>query len=226
MLHFLWVIYARNLYFYNDNRAECTDKISYVELEKFPNIILVSVSISSKVTETLFRQTKSLAINSKIYINEFLETVYLKWINEHHNDGIYILNRFGKPINQKRRKPGWMFTYVPSTLIHQTSYKQDQSRTLRVVWNKIMLRRMFDQNRTGVRAKHFFKAVRNWLLESLMKGVKLKFKYIGQWCFFLYLKTNNCLEKHFKIKDNFYKSFSFVKYLNLYWYFLQQTSEN
>ena len=79
------------IYFIND-RAECPDDVRYVGLEKFPKKILVSVVVSSKkVSMTIFRPTKSLAINSMI--NEFLKHVLLPFINEHHSDWKYILSK-------------------------------------------------------------------------------------------------------------------------------------
>ena len=70
--------------FYSDDRAEFQNEVHYVGLEKFPTKILVSISISFlKGSELLLRQTNSLAINSMIFINEFLGPLLLLFTNEH-----------------------------------------------------------------------------------------------------------------------------------------------
>ena len=106
--------------FYSDDRGECPDDVSYVGLDKFPKKLLVSIAISSKgVSEPLFRPTKSLTINSMIYINEFLERVLLRFINEHHSDGKYIFWPDLVRVHYSEETQAWLngkVTYVPKYL--------------------------------------------------------------------------------------------------------------
>ena len=145
-----------NGHYYSDDRAECPDKVRYVGLEKFPKKILVYVS------KAVFRPTKSLAIKSTIYINEFLEPVLLLFINRHHSDGKYIFWPDLASARCSKETQAWLsgkVIYVPK---HLNPPKVPQARPIENFWGclaqKVYEGSMGGQNRTGVEATHFYQA--------------------------------------------------------------------
>ena len=122
-----------------------------------------------------------------LFTNEFLKPLLLPFINEHHSDGKYKFwsdiarAHYSKETQVWLNGHEWTSHTYSSTLIHQTSSEQDQSRTFRIVWHKRYMREDVrpKQNRSSF---SFFEAERNLpnVYRVFNKGAKSKVKYKGQ----------------------------------------------
>ena len=73
-------------YYTNDKYNKWPDSVRYAEKDKYPNKVIVWVAISNcGIFKPLFHPSKSEAVNSGIYINE-----YIAFFHEHHPDSNYI----------------------------------------------------------------------------------------------------------------------------------------
>ena len=69
--------------YYTNDKSKCPDSVRFAGKEKYPNKVMVWVAIFNLgISKPLFRPSKSEAVNSNIYINDF--------IREHHPDSYYI----------------------------------------------------------------------------------------------------------------------------------------
>ena len=63
----------RNAGYYTNDKSTCLKSMRFARKEKFPKKVLVWIAISDQgISKPLFRLSKSVAINSSIYIHEFL----------------------------------------------------------------------------------------------------------------------------------------------------------
>ena len=72
--------------YYTNDKSKCSDSIRFDVKEKYPNKVTVLVAISNRgISKSLFRPSKTEAVNSGIYINEYIAFFY-----EHHPESNYI----------------------------------------------------------------------------------------------------------------------------------------
>ncbi|XP_065650579.1 uncharacterized protein LOC136078717 [Hydra vulgaris] len=77
--------------YYTNNKKTCPESVRFIGKEKFPKKLLMWIAISDRgMSEPLFRTSKAVAINSSIYINEYLEKRLLPFIHKYHGDFNYL----------------------------------------------------------------------------------------------------------------------------------------
>ena len=63
--------------YYSDDKSKYPDSVRFAGKEKYPNKIIVWVAISNRgIFKPLFRPSKSEAINSSIYLNEYIASFH------------------------------------------------------------------------------------------------------------------------------------------------------
>ena len=63
--------------YYTNNKSKCSDSIRFDVKEKYPNKVTVLVAISNRgISKSLFRPSKTEAVNSGIYINEYIASFH------------------------------------------------------------------------------------------------------------------------------------------------------
>ena len=101
-------------------------------LEKFPKNS--EAILSKRVSELPFRPTKSLAINSMIYINEFLEPMLLPFINKHHSYWKYIFWPDLARAHYSKEAQAWLNGKVTYVAKHLNPPKVPQARPIENFW--------------------------------------------------------------------------------------------
>ena len=129
-----------------------------------------------------------------IYINEFFEPVLLPFINSHHSDGKYIFWSDLARAHYSKETQAWMngkVKYVPK---HLYSPNVPQARPIENFWG-CLAQKVYEggweaKTEQKLRRRIFSKLKEIYLMfvESLMRGVKSKVKYIGQHGVFYLLK--------------------------------------
>ena len=77
--------------YYINYKSTSPDSVRYAGKEEFTKKVLVWIAISDRGTsKPLFRQSKSVVINSDIYIDECLNKRLLKFIHKYHRDYSYV----------------------------------------------------------------------------------------------------------------------------------------
>ncbi|XP_065658544.1 uncharacterized protein LOC136083064 [Hydra vulgaris] len=77
--------------YYTNNKKTCPESVRFIGKEKVPKKLLMWIAISDRgMSEPLFRTSKTVAINSSIYINECLEKRLLPFIHKYHGDFNYL----------------------------------------------------------------------------------------------------------------------------------------
>ena len=63
--------------YYSNDKSKCPDSVRFAGKEKYPNKVMVWVAIFNRgLSKPLFRPSKSEAINSGIFINEYIATFH------------------------------------------------------------------------------------------------------------------------------------------------------
>jgi len=77
--------------YYTDDKSKCSDDVRFIGKNKYPQKILMWLAISNRgMSIPYFRPSKSVAINTEIYINECLQPRLLPFIHKHHGDFNYL----------------------------------------------------------------------------------------------------------------------------------------
>ena len=77
--------------YYTSDKAKCSDDVRFIEKDTYPKNILMWIAISNRgMSKPYFCLSKSVAVNSNIYINECLQPKLLPFIHKHHGDFNYI----------------------------------------------------------------------------------------------------------------------------------------
>ena len=81
-----------NAGYYSSDKSKCPDIVRFAGKEKYSTKVLIWIAISARgISKPLIPPSKSEAIDSEIYINEYLAKRLLPFIHEHHPDFNYIL---------------------------------------------------------------------------------------------------------------------------------------
>ena len=73
--------------YYTDDKSKCSDDVRFIGKNKYRQKILMWLAISNRgMSIPYFGPSKSVAINTEIYINECLQPRLLPFIHKHHGD--------------------------------------------------------------------------------------------------------------------------------------------
>ena len=73
--------------YYTDDKSKLSDDVSFIKKNNYPKNKLMWEAISNRgMPIAYFRPSKSVAINTEIYINECLQPGLLPFIHKHHSD--------------------------------------------------------------------------------------------------------------------------------------------
>ena len=73
--------------YYTDDKSKLSDDVSFIKKNNYPKNKLMWEAISNRgMPIPYFRPSKSVAINTEIYINECLQPGLLPFIHKHHSD--------------------------------------------------------------------------------------------------------------------------------------------
>ncbi|XP_065674095.1 uncharacterized protein LOC136091039 [Hydra vulgaris] len=99
--------------YYTNNKKTCPESVRFIGKEKFPKKLLMWIAISDRgMSEPLFRTSKTVAINSTIYINECLEKRLLPFIHKYHGDFNYLFWPDLASSHYSKDSLNWMDQYV------------------------------------------------------------------------------------------------------------------
>ena len=59
--------------YYSNDKSKCPDSVRFAKKDKYPNKVIVWVALSNRgISKPLFRPSKFEAVDSAIYINEYI----------------------------------------------------------------------------------------------------------------------------------------------------------
>jgi transposase len=102
-----------NAGYYTNCKNTCPEDVRFIGEEKFPKKLLMWIAISERgISKPLFRTSKSVAINSSIYISECLEARLLPFIHKYHGDFNYLFWPDLASSHYSKESVAWMNEYV------------------------------------------------------------------------------------------------------------------
>jgi hypothetical protein len=175
-----------NAGYYTTDKRKCPESVRFHGKEKFPKKILVWIAISKRgMSEPLFRPTKSVAINSEIYIDECLEQRLLPFIHKHHPDFNYVFWPDLASAHYSKATISWMdenVNYVPKTT---NPPNVPQARPIENFWG-CLKQKVYDGGWKATSEEQLIRRIKSKLtefdssyVETLMAGVKAKVKSIA-----------------------------------------------
>ena len=171
-----------NAGYYSSDRSKCPDKVRFAGKEKYP-------------TKVLIRPSKSEAIDSDIYINEYLTKRLLSFIHENHPDLNYIFWPDLAQAHYSKATVAWMdqnVNYVPKPL-NPPNVAQACPIENFLGW---LTQKVYEEGWEATSDQQLVRRIQPKIkeiglksVEKLMTGVKAKLKSIADDGVFYYLKN-------------------------------------
>jgi transposase len=176
-----------NAGYYTADKSTCPDEVRFAGKEKFPKKLLMWIAISDRgLSEPLFRPSKSVAINSAIYIDECLEKRLLPFIHKYHPDFNYAFWPDLASAHYSKATQDWMEQNVNFVAKTANPPNVPQARPVENFWG-CLVQKVYEGGWQATTEDQLIRRIKLKLkdfdrksVETLMAGVKAKLKSIGQ----------------------------------------------
>ncbi|XP_065652787.1 uncharacterized protein LOC136080106 [Hydra vulgaris] len=181
--------------YYTNNKKTCPESVRFIEKNKFPKKLLMWIAISDRdMSEPLFRTSKSVAINSSIYINECLEKRLLPFIHKYHGDFNYLFWPDLASSHYSKDSLNWMDQYVYNVDKESNPPNVPQARPIENFWGHLA-QKVYEGGWQASTVQVLIDRIKLKLqeidlnfLQSHMKGVRAKLRSIVDGGVFSYKK--------------------------------------
>ncbi|XP_065667987.1 uncharacterized protein LOC136088232 [Hydra vulgaris] len=169
--------------YYTNNKKTCPESVRFIGKEKFPKKLLMWIAISDRgMPESLFRTSKAVAINSSIYINEYLEKRLLPFINKYHGDFNYLFRPDLASSHYSNDSLNWMDQYAYYVDKESNPLNVPQARPIENFWGHLA-QRVYEGDWQASTEQVLIDRIKLKLqeidfnfLQSHMKGVRAKLR--------------------------------------------------
>ncbi len=173
--------------YYTGNKYTVPNHVRFAGKEKFPLKVLVWIAISEKgISAPLIRPSGSVAVNSDIYIKECLEKRLLPFIHKYHPHFTYQFWPDLASAHYSNATTTWMEEFINFVPKSKNPPNVPQARPIENFWG-CLCQKVYENGWEAKTQKELIARIKSKLstfdekfVESLMKGVKAKLKYIGQ----------------------------------------------
>ena len=172
--------------YYTDDKSKCSDDVRFIGKNKYPQKILMWLAISNRgMSIPYFRPSKSVAINTEIYINECLQPRLLPFIHKHHGDFNYLFWPDLARAHYSKESVAWMNENV--YFVDETTNPPNvpQARPIENLWG-ILAQKVYEGGWEAKTQQELISRIQSQLkkfdsnfLQSLMGGVKTKLRAIA-----------------------------------------------
>ena len=191
-----------NAGYYTNDKSTCPDSVRFAGKEKFPKKVLVWIAISDRgMSKPLFRPSKSVAINSSIYIDECLNKRLLPFIHEYHKDLDYVFWPDLASAHYSMESTTWMNENVNYVTKDINPPNVPQARPIENFWG-CLSEKVYEGGWQASSEQQLINRIKLKLKEfdlnfvkSLMTGVKAKLRKIGHDGVFSLFKNHNSIKK-------------------------------
>ncbi|XP_065664690.1 uncharacterized protein LOC136086324 [Hydra vulgaris] len=181
--------------YYTNNKKTCPESVRCIGKEKFPKHLLMWVAISDRgMSESLFRTSKTVAINSSIYINECLEKRLLPFIHKYHGAFNYLFWPDLASSHYSKDSLNWMDQYVYYVDKESSPPNVPQARPIKNFWGHLA-QKVYEGDWQASTEQVLIDRIKLKLqeidlnfLQSHMKGVRAKLRSIADGDVFSYKK--------------------------------------
>ena len=172
--------------YYTDDKSKCSDDVRFIGKNKYPQKILMWLAISNRgMSIPYFRPSKSVAINTEIYINECLQPRLLPFIHKHHGDFNYLFWPDLARAHYSKESVAWMNENVYFVDETTNSPNVPQARPTENLWG-ILAQKVYEGGWEAKTQQELISRIQSQLkkfdsnfLQSLMGGVKTKLRAIA-----------------------------------------------
>ena len=191
-----------NARYYTNDKSTCPDSVRFAGKKKFPKKVLVWIAISDRgMSKPLFRPSKSVAINSSIYIDECLNKRLLPFIHEYHKDLDYVFWPDLASAHYSMESTTWMNENVNYVTKDINPPNVPQARPIENFWG-CLSEKVYEGGWQASTEQQLINRIKLKLKEfdlnfvkSLMAGVKAKLRKIGHDGVFSLFKNHNSIKK-------------------------------
>ena len=172
--------------YYTAHKSKLLGDVSFIKKNNYPKNKLMWLAISNRgMSVPYFRPSKSVAINTEIYINECLQPRLLPFIHKHHGDFNYLFWPDLARAHYSKESVAWMNENV--YFVDETTNPPNvpQARPIENLWG-ILAQKVYEggweaktQQELISRIQSQLKKFDSIFLQSLMGGVKTKLRAIA-----------------------------------------------
>ena len=181
--------------YYTNNKKTCPESVRFIGKEKFPKKFIMWIAISDRgMSEPLFRTSKTVAINSSIYVNECLEKRLLPFIHKYHGDFNYLFWPDLASSHYSKDSLNWMDQYVYYVNKESNPPNVPQARPIENFWGHLA-QKVYEGDLQASTEQVLIDRIKLKLqeidlnfLQSHMKGVRAKLRSIADGGVFSYKK--------------------------------------
>ena len=175
-----------NAGYYTSNKDTCPESVRFKGQDKYPKKVLLWIALSERgFSKPLFRKSKSVAVNSEVYIEECLTKRLLPFIHKYHPDFDYIFWPDLASAHYAKDTVTWMEQNV--YFVHKSSNPPNvpQARPIENFWG-CLAQKVYEGgweaeteqqliHRIELKLREFDQT----FLQNIMKGVKNKLRSIA-----------------------------------------------